>query len=513
MENLHAGKKSKGDRQIIRFICGGGKELFEPHFTYFGFRYVEVHGLTKKPDAGFITGRVFHTGMSKVGSFTCSNKLINKLVENIQWSQRANIMGIPTDCNQRDERCGYTGDMNFFAPTAVYNFDMSAFLNKWLFDVQDAQQAGGWYADHAPFYGPGRGPNIGWSDAGITTPYQVWRTYGDTRAIRENYTGMKKFLQWFTSNTKDSIFDKTKVGNGDWLNIGGGASKDVIGNAYAANDFKMMAEMAEAIGETADAASFRQQFKVYAQSFAKKFITPEGEIRESSQTGYALAFTMGLIPDSLFEKVSGKFISEIEKKKWHLATGFIGTPRLLPALHLAGRDDVAYRVLLQKDYPSWLYPVTLGATTMWERWNGWLPNKGFADSRMNSFNHYSFGAVGEYLFGMIGGIRETSPGFHTFQLAPVISDSLQWSACEFESIYGKISSKWTQNANELLLNVTIPANTNAEILIPTSSTANVFEENTLASKAVNVRFVSFENGKAKYRVESGKYSFKSLIIK
>ena len=225
MDNLHAGHFSTGDRQIVRYTCrGGGEEVFEPHFTYQGFRYVEVGGLLTPPSSELLTARVFHTSFRQSGTFTCSNDLINRLVQNSQWSQRANMIGIPTDCCQRDERCGYTGDAQFFMPTAVYNFDVAAFFNKWLVDLcEDSQRADGTFGDHAPDYGMG-GDNVGWSDAGIICPYVIYRTYGDTHVIRDHYAAMKRNLQMLIATSHGFTRGPEHVGNGDWLNLGGGAS-------------------------------------------------------------------------------------------------------------------------------------------------------------------------------------------------------------------------------------------------------------------------------------------------
>ena len=510
MDNLHAGHLSQGDRQIVRYTCrGGGEEIYEPRFTYMGFRYVEVRGLTAKPPADLLTARVFHTGFRPTGSFTCSSDLLNRLVLNIQWSQRANMMGIPTDCCQRDERCGYTGDMNFFMPAAIYNFDVAAFFNKWLVDVcQDAQLPDGHFADHAPTFGPGDGYNTGWSDAGIICPYRIWRTYGDTRVIRDHYAAMQRKLAFIETKLKDSLHTG-RIGNGDWLNLGGGAAKEVIGTAYDAYDFRLMAEMAEAIGETQDAAAYRNRSGQIAAAFLKAYVDQEGRIKESSQTGYALAFTMGLVPEDLRQKMGDGFVAEVKRFKDHLATGFIGTPRLLPGLHLAGRDDVAYRILFQEDFPSWIYQVKNGATTMWERWDGIRPNGTFADSGMNSFNHYSFGAVGEYLFGTVGGIGEAAPGYRRLRIAPVPGPGLDWVKASYDSINGKITTAWKLEAGKFELEVTIPANTTATAHVPAKDQAAVTESGKPAATAEGVKFLRMENGAAIFTVGSGHYRFQA----
>ena len=515
MDNLHAGHLSTGDRQVDRYICKGtGKEIFEPNFTYHGFRYVEVHGLQSKPSASALTGVVFHTDFALVGEFECSNPLVNQLVQNIQWSQRGNMMGIPTDCCQRDERCGYTGDANFFMGTAVYNFDVAAFFSKWLIDVcEDSQMPGGWFTDHAPHFGPGPGPNIGWSDAGIFCPYRMYRTYGDTRLLQEHYPAMKRCLEWEIRTANPDGTRGPAVGNGDWLNLCGGASGYVIATAHYAYSLQLMAEIAQVIGQYDDAIAYRAMAKKAAAAFTNILVQPGGTIKDSSQTGYALAFTMNLVPTDLKAKMSQHFAEEIERFNDHLATGFIGTPRLLPGLHQAGRDDLAYHLLLNEDFPSWLFEIKNGATTTWERWDGWRPDKGFQASGMNSFNHYSFGAVGEYLFSVVGGIREETPGFQRFIIAPVAQPGLQWAKTSYTSIHGPIRASWNRSAHTFALDVTIPPNTSATVILPADDPDLVTESGQPASQADGVTLLRADRHVVVYRVGSGTYQFVSQHIR
>lgn len=501
---------SKHRIQLDQYTFKGNKlETFEPNFTYHGFQYVEVRGLKEKPSLESLTGVIFHSDCPEVGEFTCSEPLLNRLAKNILWSQRGNYMGVPTDCPQRNERCGYTGDAQFFMRAAVYNMDVSAFFSRWLVDVcEEAQMPDGHFADHAPTFGPGDGPNIGWSDAGIICPYEIYRTYGDTRIIRDHYAAMKRNLDWLTRESKDFLFTG-KVGNGDWLSNEGGVSKEVIGTAYSAFDFKLMSEMADAIGEKEDATKFRDRADKITQAFSKAYIDSAGNIKESSQSGYALAFTMGLVPPSLQEKMTERFTGEVSRFDWHPRTGFIGTPRLLPGLHQAGRDDDAYKLLLTKTAPSWLYPVSIGATTIWERWVAWdgkTPQGG-----MNSLNHYAFGAVGEYLFRMVGGISEEEPGYQRIRIEPVIRKGLTWANTSYNSVHGKISTAWSVNGSKLELKVSIPANTTATVFVPANDATTVTESGKLTGNAVGVKFLRIENNKAVYALKSGNYHFHSML--
>jgi alpha-L-rhamnosidase len=414
-----------------------------------------------------------------------------------------------TACPQRNERCGYTGDAQFFMRAAVYNMDVSAFFNKWLVDVcEDAQMPDGHIADRAPHYGTGDSWYIGWGDAGIICPYEIYRNYGDTRVIREHYAAMKRYLDAMSRNSKDGLFTGN-IGGGDWLATGGGVTDDVMGTAYLALDFKLMAEMAEAIGETRDAATFHGKVAEVTKAFAKAYIDAEGNIKESSQSGFALAFTIGLVPPSLKEKMTARFTQEARRFDWHPRTGFVGTPRLLPGLHLAGLDEDAYKLLLIRTAPSWLYPVSVGATTIWEQWESWDGKN--AQGGMNSLNHYAFGSVGEYLYGMIGGIQADAPGYKRIRIQPVICEGLTWANTRYGSIHGKIVSNWKREGDQLTMEVTIPANTSATVHVPAKDAAAVTEGGNTIDKVKGVKFLRMENNAAVYAVGSGTYQFQSTL--
>ena len=506
-ENLHAGKLGKAVSQTDRYtLRGGGVETYEPHFTYHGFRYAEVRGLKAKPDASLLTGRVFHTSFAQTGHFACSDPLVTRLAQNIQWSQRGNMMGIPTDCPQRDERAGWAGDAQFFMPTAVYNFDVAAFFSKWLFDMcEDSFVAGKGFADMAPYFGKLGAGNTGWGDAGVVCPYVLYRTYGDTRVIETHYAQMKKHVMTLTASCTNHI--RGAGAYGDWLNVGGGAKGEVCGTAYQVYLCDLMAEMAQVIGKSDDAALFGTMADDAREAFQKTFVKEDGSILESSQTGYALAFTMGLIPQALREKAASKFRGEVERFKDCVATGFIGTPRLLTGLHAAGLDAEAYRMLLRREYPSWLYPVTLGATTIWERWDGWRPDKGFQDPNMNSFNHYAFGSCGQYLFECVGGIRLMEPGYQQFAVVPVMGEGLMWAKTSYTSMYGEIVSEWRKAEGKYLLNVTVPPNTRALIRLPVASSGTVKEGGKPLATAAGLTLAGEGNGEVRVRAVAGKYAF------
>jgi len=489
-------------------LSGKGEQILEPYFTFHGFRYVEVRGLTGKPDLAALTGLVVHTPMRRTGNFDCSYPLLNKLYSNIIWGQKGNYLEVPTDCPQRDERMGWTGDTQFFAATAAYNFDVAAFFSRWLQTCEDDQQPDGSFPHVVPDIMGGGGATA-WGDAALLCTYNIYRAYGDTRIIADRFAAMQRYMQWLDGKTKDGI---SKVGGfGDWLNAGGGASANVIDTAYHAHLARIMAEMAGAIGRDADAASYAKLHAEVKAAFAREFLQADGSLKGCSQTGYALAFSMDLLPPDRREAAAVKFVDEVKRFNWHLATGFIGTPRLLPALSLAGRDDVAYKLLLTDTYPSWLFPVKNGATTMWERWNGWTPDKGFGDIGMNSFNHYAFGAVGEYLYGGVGGIQAASPGYKTIVIKPAIGEGLTWANTAFDSIYGRIVSNWKLDGTALTLSVVIPPNTTAEVHIPASHADGVTESGRPAATADGVKFLRMDHAAGVFAVGSGIYRFQATL--
>jgi alpha-L-rhamnosidase len=443
--------------------------------------------------------------MDRTGTFESSSKPVNQLFHNIIWGQKGNYFEVPTDCPQRDERMGWTGDAQFFVPTAAYNFDVAAFFTKWLIDLDtDAQYPDGSFADVAPDLTGGHG-NVAWGDAGIVCPYIIFQRYGDTRIVRDHWAEMVRYIDFLTKNSKDHI--RGQGAYGDWLNLGGGAKAEVVGTAYYQYVVRLMSEMARAIGKEDDAAKYEKLAEEIKAAFIKEFVAADGSIKDSSQTGYALAFTMGLIPADRRAAAGQKFVDEIKKKDWHLATGFIGTPRLLPALTAAGKSDVAYKLLLTDTFPSWLYQVKLGATTMWERWDGWTPDKGFQDPAMNSFNHYAFGSVGQWMYGSIAGIDTGTPGFKKILLRPNPGDGLTHATAMYDSIRGTIESSWKRDGETTTYKFTIPVNTTATVHLHTKDPGGITESGKPARGAEGVKLLWSEGGVAAFQLESGTYEF------
>lgn len=517
----------RGATQVDFYTLKDGFQKLEPPFTFHGFQYVEVSGLTEKPDASMVTGIVAHTDMTPTGTFTCSEPLVNQLVHNIVWGQKGNYFEVPTDCPQRDERLGWTGDAQFFINAASYNFDIASFMSRWLKTLaQDSQFEDGTFAHVSPKVNE-RGGSTAWGDAAIVCTHALYRTYGDARIVKDNYEPMLRYMAWLDTKTTNGI---AKVGGfGDWVNLGDPTSPDLIDTAYRAELCRMMSEMAMVVGKSDDADRFAKAREATIAAFRARFLAADGSLKESGQTGYALAFTMGLIPEASREASAQHYSSAIEKKNWHLATGFIGTPRLLPGLAEAGQDAVAQRLLLNDDYPSWLYQVKLGATTMWERWDGWTPEQGFQDVGMNSFNHYAFGAVGDYLYGRLAGISSLEPGYRKILIAPRpqldafrTAKDLPWPAVKhvdatYDSPSGKIRSAWKSSGpSAMTYEITIPPNTTAEVRLPvrtagmTGGMAATLTEAGRPLPAEGVTLVSGPSSQSPYfvlSVVSGSYRF------
>ncbi|MCS7185761.1 MAG: family 78 glycoside hydrolase catalytic domain [Armatimonadota bacterium] len=498
----------RGARATDTYICKGEpEEVWEPRFTFHGFRYVEVTGYPGTPPLDTVTGIVLHSDVPMVGEFECSHPFVNRLVENIRWGLRGNFFEVPTDCPQRDERQGWTGDAQIFARTATYFADISAFMTKWLIDLNDSQREDGAYPDVAPATGAGFGTPA-WGDAGIIVPYTLWRVTGDTQFITHHYDNMRRYIDYLVRNSKDYL--RPEIGYGDWVAAGPATPRDVIATAYFAYVVKLMEEMAEAIGRADDANQYRQLFAKIKEAFIKAYVQPDGRIKGDTQTCYALALDIDLLPDELKPKAVEHLVADIENRGWKLATGFVGTRHLMLALSKFGRSDVAYRLLLQEDYPSWLYMVRMGATTIWERWNSIQPDGTIHEPSMNSFNHYAFGCVGEWMFRYVAGIDELEPGFRKILIRP-IPDGLEFVRASYNSVRGRIAVEWQKEGDKFQLKVTVPANTTALVCVPTKDASTVTESGKPATQSEGVRFVGVDGNFAVYEVGSGQYEFVSAM--
>ena len=493
-------------------LAGGGEEVYEPRFTFHGFRYVEVTGYPGEPALGAIAGRVAHSATPPTGAFECSDPMVNELQENIVWGQRGNFLSVPTDCPQRDERLGWTGDAQVFVRTASFNMDVAAFFEKWMADVEDAQSPEGAFPDVAPLLlGSGlmdlRWGAPAWGDAGVVVPWTVYRTYDDTRIVERHYDAMARWMEYLHRANPDLV-RKNRMGNnyGDWLSPKGDLTpKHLLATAYWAYDAKLMAEMAEATGRHDDAREYGQLNERIRDAFIEAFVSPEGRIEGDTQTCYLLALHMNLLPEGLRPAAAEHLVRAIEREDWHLSTGFAGVGYLCPVLTETGHADVAYRLLGNTTYPSWGYTIKNGATTIWERWDGWTEENGFQSPNMNSFNHYSLGSVGEWLYRYVAGIDLGAPGYGRVVIRPRPGGGLTHAMGEYDSVRGRISSSWRLEDGKFILEVTIPPNTTATVHVP--STGDVSEGGGPVNGAAGVEVLHAGEGETVLAVGSGRYEF------
>lgn len=502
----------RGAPSVDHYICkGGGVERWQPTFTFHGFQYVEVSGLPAKPANDAVTGIVIASDTPRTGEFLCSDARLNQLQSNIQWGQRGNYLSVPTDCPQRDERLGWMGDAQVFIRTATYNADVAAFFSKWLVDVDDGQSPEGSFSDVCPNT-MGSGGTPAWGDAGVICPWTLYEAYGDKQLLEQHLPAMIKWVEFMRARSDGLIRSRDRGSDyGDWLSNAADTPKDLIGTAYFAYSTRLVAEACRVLGHAEEAARYEKLFQEIKEAFARKYVAADGRIHGNTQTAYAMALKFDLLPDELRPKAAQYLAQDVQARNGHLSTGFIGVGYLLPVLADSGNTATAYQLLLQDSFPSWLFSVKHGATTIWERWDGWTPDKGFQDPGMNSFNHYSLGSCGEFLFGYVGGIRPASPGFKKILIDPAIGNDLTWAKTRYESVQGRIATSWAIRDRRLSLDVTVPANTTATVRIPARDASAVTEGGKPAARAEGVKFLRQEDGKALFEVGSGTYRFASEI--
>jgi alpha-L-rhamnosidase len=476
--------------QFIYTLAGTGEETYEPRFTFMGFRYVEVTGFPGELTADNLTGIVVHSDMKPTGTYQCSNPLVNQLQHNIVWGQNGNFLDVPTDCPQRNERLGWTGDAQAFSRTAAFNYDVSAFFTKWLKDVAADQKPGGEVPDVIPdVLNPQNStsalPSAGWGDVSVIVPWTMYTVYGDKRLLETQYPSMKKWVEYIKGKAGNSYLWKGGSKYGDWLfyhppvnnhsETDGYTEPDFIATAYFAYSTSLLAKAAKELGKTDDEKNYTELYNKIRDVFIHEYITPAGRVGTCSQTSYILALKFGLIPDGLKENAAKFLVEDIKSRRNHLSTGFLGTIYICHELTKAGYTDVAYDLLLQETYPSWLYPVKMGATTIWERWDGQKTDSTFQDAGMNSFNHYAYGAIGDWMYRVSVGIETQDPGYRNLVILPHPAKNLSYAKASFESPYGTIVSGWERKDGKIIVHVTIPANTNARILLPSSDPSRVTE--------------------------------------
>ena len=500
-------------RSTDTYICKGtGVEIWEPRFTFHGFQYIEVSGLKKRPSKNTVVGLALSSDTPVVGSFASSDPLLNQLHNNVYWTQRANFIDIPTDCPQRDERLGWTGDAQVYVRTATLNCDVEAFYAKWLVDlVEDGQRADGEFPMVAPVEVAGDDGGPGWADSGVICPWTIYAVYGDRRILERYYPAMTKFIAFCQNRSKPDLLPPDHYACfGDWLNINADTPKDVICTAYFAYSTKLTARAAEVLGKTADATKYNELFNRIKTAFNQAYVTDDGRIVGDTQTGYVLALAFDLVEGAQAKLAARHLVDNIEKRDWHLSTGFIGTKDLMLVLAKIGRNDVAYRLIHNNTFPSWGFSIKHGATSVWERWDGWTPEKGFQDPNMNSFAHYSFGAVYQWMVENIGGIRSDGPSCKHIIIAPQLDSKLSSATTAYDSIWGRIETNWKRKGNNFALEVTIPANTTATVYLPLNRAAHsrtITESGKPLDRAQGVKLLRMESDCAVLEVESGVYKF------
>ncbi len=514
--NLRLAKQT--DRYIMK---GGGPEVYEPHFTYHGFRYVAVRGLPAAATDSTITGIALSSDLEQTGTFVTSDTMLNELQHNIVWGQRSNFLGVPTDCPQRDERLGWTGDAEVFAPTAAFNMNVDGFFANWLADVAIDQHADGslpWVIPN-PMGGDStdKAGTAGWGDAATIVPWTMYLAYGDRALLARQYPSMRAWVDFEARQAGASGVWRPGWQFGDWLAYhstdagypGATTGTDLIATAYLAHSADLVSRAARVLGLTAEHAKYAEMFERERKAFDREFVTPAGRVGENTQTAYALALQFDLLPDSLRATAGDRLAADVRLHGDHLTTGFLGTPNLLDALTNTGHLDVAYTLLLQRTYPSWLYPITRGATTMWERWDGIEPDGSFEDPSMNSFNHYAFGAVGNWMYRTIGGIAldAAHPGYEHSIIAPDVGGGLDSARTAIVTQYGTLGSAWRLANGQFTLDVTVPPNTWSSVTLRHTTPDRVRESGRELADDPGVRAVRQVGADVVVDVGSGEYRF------
>ncbi|GAB3927003.1 glycoside hydrolase family 78 protein [Larkinella terrae] len=531
-------------RAIDTYILKGDKngETWMPKFTYHGFQYVEAAGFKTAPGLDAITGIVLTSATPQAGSLETDNPMINKLYQNIVWTQRSNYFDIPTDCPQRDERLAWTGDAQAYIKSATFNNDIAPFFTKWLVDLNDAQRPNNAY----PLYAPA--PNVrktdtyspGWSESGIVCPYTIYKTYGDTRVIRQFWPNMVAYLKFMEEKSKGEYVYKErsfedispKGGYGDWLSVGKKTPPDLLATLYYGYCASLMAEMAKAVGKTEESVYYEGIFNKIKQAFLNHYTDQTGKFKTNSsaygdgegyviegksgfdghtQTAYANAIYMHMLTPEHDQKAGNWLADLIKENDNKLATGFLGLKPLLPALSATGHTKEAYQLLLSTEYPSWGFEVINGANTIWERWNSYIKGKGFENnSGMNSFNHYAFGSVNEWLFGNAAGLKVGEAGYKTFTIRPEIAaEGIRSVKASYYSMNGLIETAWKKEGSTVSFKTTVPVNTTATVFIPTTNPATVKESVKALKTNPAIRVKAFKDGYLQVEIGSGTYQFTS----
>jgi alpha-L-rhamnosidase len=501
-------------------LAGAGRERFEPHFSFFGFRYVAVEGYPGELTPDDLTGVVIHSDLEVAGSFETSHPLVNQLQSNVVWGLKGNFLDVPTDCPQRDERMGWTGDAQVFFRTAAFNRNVAGFFTRWLGDLAADQLENGAVPHVVPDVlstpeQPAAGA-AGWADAAVRIPWELYLVYGDERILAEQYASMSRWVEYMRRRAGDDLIWDGDFHFGDWLAYasdspaypGASTSTDYLATAFLARSTELLRRAALVLGRGADAERLAAQRDAVTAALLEEFVTRSGRVAESTQTAYALALAFELLPEELRASAAERLAGD-SRRRGHLTTGFLGTPHLLHALTRGGHLDEAYRLLLREEYPSWLYPVAQGATTIWERWDGRKPDGSFQTPGMNSFNHYAYGAVGDWMYRVMAGIEidPERPGYAHVRLAPRPGGGFTRVAASHESMYGRVGSAWHLEDGRFRLEVEVPPNTAATLRLPGASLAEVTEGSRPLAAAEGVGAARQAGSEVVLELGSGRYAF------
>jgi alpha-L-rhamnosidase len=511
--NLRAAKAQ--DTYILK---GGEEEIFEPHFTWHGFQFIRLEGYPGELKPENFEAVALYSDMPPTGSFTSSNALVNQLQHNIQWGQKGNFLDVPTDCPQRDERLGWTGDAQVFSRTAAFNMNVNNFFSKWLKDVAADQLPNGAVPHVVPnVLGKNSVASAGWADVANVIPWNMYLAYGDSRILETQYPSMKAWVGYMQNVSKNDLWN-TGFHYGDWLfyrpaddNDGRAAVTDkyLIAQCFYAHSTQLLINAARVLGKTEDVNTYESLLKKIKDAYLKEYVTPSGRLVSSTQTALVLALNFDMLPESLRQQAAQRLADNVKSYGNHLTTGFLGTPYLCHVLTRFGFTDIAYTLLLQEKYPSWLYPVKMGATTIWERWDGIKPDGSFQVPSMNSYNHYAYGAIGDWMYRVMVGLDtyEDGVGYKHIKIQPHIGGGFTNASASLQTYYGKLSNSWKIENNKILMDVEIPANTSATVYVPAANANAVTENGASLSDSKDIKIEGTENGYVKLIVGSGKYHF------
>ncbi|MGG1639032.1 family 78 glycoside hydrolase catalytic domain [Paenibacillus sp. NRS-1760] len=512
MSNLRTAK------QTITYICRGEQiERYEPYFSFQGFRYIQVEGIQPELIASSVVAKVIHSDMDQTGTFECSDEMVNQLQRNIVWGQRGNFLDIPTDCPQRDERMGWTGDAQVFMRTAAFNMNVASFFTKWLKDLATDQLPDGGVPFVIPDVLRGRHSSAAWGDAAVICPWVLYERYGDKRVLEQQYESMVKWVEYIRSQGEQEHLWNTGFHFGDWLAMDapngsrvGSTPKDLIATAFYAYSAALLARTAAVLDKLEDAARYTELSERVTQAFRREFVTPNGRVASPTQTAYVLALMFDLLEEKDRPQAAAVLALYVEEQNIHLTTGFVGTPYLCLALSKHGYTDLAYKLVLQREYPSWLYPISKGATTIWEHWDGIKPDGSLCEDPMNSYNHYAYGSVGEWLYSIAAGLDTDvqNPGYKKARIAPHISEAISYARASYSSMYGVVASGWERlEDGRIQVKVVVPPNTGASVMLPGAAMDQVLESKVSVANAAGVHSVQQTDAGVQLEVGSGEYEF------